>query len=67
MKRAKQKTFCYCPRCKNELISSDSYIEDKSKNSFYTYFKCKKCGNTSIWDFNPPVPILVSKNLEEKA
>lgn len=52
-----QKTFVYCPECGNELISSDSYIDDKDGLVSY---KCKRCYLQSEWDFTTPVPILVS-------
>ena len=27
--KPEQGTFCYCPRCKTELISSGSFVSDK--------------------------------------
>lgn len=54
-KRKKQRTFVYCPHCNNELISSNSFVEDTD----FVYFKCKKCGTESKWDFDTPVPLLV--------
>ncbi len=52
----KQTTFCYCPNCKNELISSDSFVSDEE---FVTY-KCVKCGAISEWDFDVFVPFLLN-------
>ena len=52
----KQKTFCYCPLCGNELISSDSFVSDED----VVTYKCTKCLLVSRWDFDSaPVPVLV--------
>ena len=51
-----QKTFVYCPKCNNELISSQSFVSD---GEFVTY-KCKGCGEVSNWDFDTfPIPVLI--------
>ena len=54
-KKYKQTTFCYCPNCKNELISSGSFISDDN----LVYFECVKCDVRSEWDFDAPAPILI--------
>lgn len=55
-KKEKQTTFCYCPNCKNELISSDSFISDED----VVTYKCVKCGIVSEWNFDAaPAPILI--------
>lgn len=54
-KKSKQTTFCYCLKCNNELISSNSLVSDEE---FVTY-KCSACGTESVWDFDAPVPILI--------
>lgn len=54
-KKNRQKTFCYCPNCKNELISSHSLENDTD----FVYFKCSKCGQKSKWDFDAPTPLLI--------
>lgn len=56
-KKYKQTTFCYCPNCSNELISSGSFISDEETVTFI----CVKCGVTSEWDFDAPSPILLNK------
>lgn len=28
-RKSKQSTYCYCPRCNNELVSSYSFVEDQ--------------------------------------
>ena len=51
-----QQTFCYCPLCFNELISSDSFVSDED----VVTYKCSKCGLVSRWDFGiAPVPVLI--------
>jgi predicted RNA-binding Zn-ribbon protein involved in translation (DUF1610 family) len=52
----KQTTFCYCPQCHNELISSNSFISDEA----YVTYKCVKCNKESKWYFDTPVPILIN-------
>lgn len=54
-KKQRQTTFCYCPNCKNELISSNSFIYDED----VVKYKCVKCGMVSEWDFDAPAPILL--------
>lgn len=57
-KKPKLYTFIYCPKCNNELISSDSFVED---NDAIIKYQCKECGNISFWDFaHYPVPVLRS-------
>jgi hypothetical protein len=51
----RQRTFCYCPNCNNELISSNSFVSD---NELVTY-KCTNCNCISHWDFDVPAPILI--------
>lgn len=54
--KPKQTCFVYCPMCRNELVSSDSFVEDKDG---IVKYKCDKCGNISFWDFaHYPVPYL---------
>lgn len=55
-RKPKQTCFVYCPMCQNELVSSDSFVEDKDGIIKY---KCDNCGNVSFWDFaHYPVPYL---------
>lgn len=44
--KRKQTLFVYCPKCKNELVSSNSLVED---NGHIVKYKCDKCGNISCW------------------
>lgn len=51
-----QSTFCYCPQCNNELISSGSFVSDEK----VVAYKCTNCGCISEWNFDcAPTPILV--------
>lgn len=54
-KKEKQLTFCYCPDCKTELISSGSFVSDEE----VVTYKCTNCGAISKWDFDAPSPILL--------
>lgn len=50
----KQTTFCYCPECNAELISTGHLLADLD----WVYFKCNNCSKVSVWDFDAPCPIL---------
>lgn len=55
-KTRKQTCFVYCPMCRNELISSNSFVQDIDG---IVKYKCDICGNISFWDFiHYPVPYL---------
>ncbi len=56
-KKTKQSTFIYCPKCDNELISSNSFVKDTD----YVYYKCSNCRYESKWDFDFPCPILIKE------
>ena len=54
--RRRQTGFVYCPKCRNELVSSDSFVEDIDG---IVKYECDRCGNVSFWDFAYyPVPYL---------
>jgi len=57
-KQIRQRTFCYCPLCWNELISSDSFVSDED----VVTYKCSKCTCVSRWNFDAPVPILIKED-----
>ena len=59
--KKKQGTFCYCPNCKNELISSGSFVSDEE---LVTY-SCTECGSVTEWLFDAPAPILIKVNGED--
>jgi len=51
-----QKTFCYCPLCWNELISSGSFVSDED----VVTYKCTQCTLITRWNFDiAPAPILL--------
>lgn len=54
----KQKTFCWCPTYKNELCG-DPATDCYEGGSFMTY-SCGKCHTESTWDFDAPIPLLLS-------
>lgn len=52
-----QNCWIYCPKCTNELISSQSFVSDEE----VVTYKCTKCGEVSRWDFDTfPVPVLTT-------
>lgn len=55
-RKPKQTTYCYCPECNNELVSSNSFVEDVDG---IVKYRCDKCGEITFWDFiHYPVPML---------
>ena len=72
LKTQGQRTFVYCPICNEDLISSKSWIHNKSESykkvcssiyegidDRYEIYKCVKCNCYSVWDFDLPVPQLI--------
>lgn len=53
-----QKTFCWCPTCKEDLCSNNSFNPD-SPTTVPVQYECTNCGTRSEWDFNHPAPILL--------
>lgn len=55
-RRPKQSTYCYCPRCNNELVSSNSFVADRDG---IVEYQCSRCNEITFWDFaRYPVPYL---------
>lgn len=54
-KKYSQTTFCYCPKCDNELISSGSFVKDTE----LVKYQCIECGTVTKWLFDSPVPLLL--------
>ena len=56
-----QKTFCYCPICRNELCSTNSYLFYRlCEEGGFEFYKCSRCGCQSKWNFDiAPAPILI--------
>jgi len=55
--RPRQRTWCFCPKCRNDLCSSGSFVSDLE----WVTYRCSKCGHTSRWHFDAPVPILLDQ------
>lgn len=48
---------CYCPKCKEGLIESGSFISDTESGVRYT---CTECGVKSLWNFDiAPFPVFL--------
>ena len=57
----KQTCFVYCPNCHNELVSSNSFVED---HDGIVEYKRDMCGWVSFWDFaHYPVPYLLEYDI----
>lgn len=55
--KPRQSTWCYCPKCKEDLCSSDSLVMDDYDRVEYV---CTNCGHWSLWNFDiAPCPILM--------
>lgn len=52
----RQRTFCYCPDCKNELCSDRDV--DCFERDGLVYYQCR-CGTESRWMFDAPVPLII--------
>ena len=52
-----QTTFVYCPNCRFELTAGGTMLSDDAKGVAYC---CKSCEHLSLWDFDAPVPLLIS-------
>ena len=54
--KPKQYLFVYCPNCRNELISSNSFVSDEE----VVIYCCSECKTVSRWSFDiAPFPILI--------
>lgn len=58
-KKEKQTTFCYCPVCKSELISTNSYVGE----SEFVRFRCNNCKTDSKWIFDTPIPLHIESDI----
>jgi len=54
-KKKKQTLWVYCPNCKVDLCSNDSFVKDTD----FVYYKCKSCGHEIRWDFDRFGPVVV--------
>jgi len=61
-KPVEQRTWCWCPGCKVDLCSQDdALIDDTCGPEELVWYRCTKCGQHSLWNFNHLTPFIVSK------
>lgn len=54
--KSRPRTKCFCPACREDLVSNGSCIEDGD----LVYYQCTNCGNKSEWNFDiAPVALVV--------
>jgi len=54
-KKTNQTLWVYCPGCKNDLCSNNSFVKDTN----FVYYACTNCGRESRWDFDTYGPVVV--------
>ena len=55
-----QYLYLYCPQCKNDLCSNDSFVSDTYDENAdnHVFYKCAVCGQESDWNFDiAPIPV----------
>ena len=57
--KSKQTTFVHCPRCRFEMVNSNSF-KGYDDNGL-VFYECEKCGRESYWNFDLPVPVLLKQ------
>lgn len=55
-----QRTWVWCPTCERDLCSQETLVR-ATPDGAVTYH-CHKCDLVSVWDFNPPAPVLIRKH-----
>lgn len=59
-----QRTFCYCPECRNELCGSRGDLDNTSYVKHFddhtVHYKCVKCGLETRWFFDTPCPFILN-------
>lgn len=59
-RRPKQRTFVYCPGCRNEMAACPrttyAYVGE-----LFVRYDCGQCHVRSLWQFDMPVPILLRR------
>jgi RNase P subunit RPR2 len=53
----KQTTHCWCPNCRNDLVSGDSKVI--SNEGPVVIYLCGSCNKRSRWLFDAPCPIFL--------
>jgi transcription elongation factor Elf1 len=56
-----QRTFCWCPGCNYELVSG-GHLDESHRDDGLVAYECARCGCRSEWDFDVPLPVLMSDN-----
>lgn len=51
----KQRTYCWCPICNEDLCSNGSLFWDTD----LVRYECENCGCRSAWNFDAPGPLLI--------
>lgn len=54
----KQTTWCWCPACGHDLVSNPGVHCTDDPDGTVRY-QCT-CGHVTVWDFDLPVPVLLS-------
>jgi DNA-directed RNA polymerase subunit RPC12/RpoP len=57
-RQPKQTTWVHCPNCRFELVKGGEFWGHTIDG--WVEYKCANCGRFSDWDFDAPVPLLVS-------
>lgn len=55
----KQQTNCWCPKCRNELVSDNRTVCKDPASDGLVEYACGQCSHVSGWDFDAPVPLLL--------
>lgn len=59
----KQYLFCYCPMCRNELVSSRGDLDETSFVKYFdeytVHYRCKRCLTQTRWLFDGPVVFIL--------
>ena len=59
---SKQSTHCWCPGCRIDLCTQDDALIDASCGpEDLVWYRCTRCGQHSVWNFDHIAPFVVSK------
>lgn len=61
-----QHTFLWCPKCKEDLVGSNSFTGYNSTNQSHWNYECKKCGCESRWFNEGFAVILITSDVDEE-
>lgn len=51
--------ICYCPGCRANLLAMPDEQKTRDELTGLWHLACDRCECLSIWDFSPPVPVLL--------